>query len=91
MKKLVIGLSLLGLVATVSIAGQGAGVGGSYQDGLLGPLLKYDWMFSKNFGVECRVSYLTGSQDADVTSTEEHYQSGVHVRSRQTATSTIWT
>ncbi len=85
MRKTIVVLFALVCMVSVAMAEQGVGIGGSFQDGFFGPLLKYDWMFSKYFGIECRVSYLTGSEEVDVVAVEKLYQAGTF---RGTATIT---
>ncbi len=78
-KMLLVGCFFLAGVILAS-AEQGVGVGLSYRDDLTGPALGYHWMFSRYFGVEARASYLTGQQDYEVISKEEHSQGGRVVR-----------
>lgn len=80
MKKLILGLGLLIVVSTSSMAEQGLGIGGSYIDGLSGLMVKYEWMFSKYVGLDFRGSYLIGYQDTTATSDEKQYEAGQLVR-----------
>lgn len=87
MKRMLLAMGLAAMMAGMAAAGQGVGIGMSYRDEFPGPMIEYEWMFSKYFGLELRASYLTGSQDADVVQKEQHYQGGRYVRSATITTS----